>query len=144
MTVTIIQELWKEGSKKKKLLWKCLWLQGYERKATRKIIYCGGVCDHMVFWNFRLRFEPLGLPPLTTSILVVLWILSFYYHSILPSILIAYVSQPHFGQVWGWSPNLEKLEVWSPRDSWMFRARQQGPKHLALGRSWCHWKGLET
>jgi hypothetical protein len=30
------------------------------------------------------------------------------------------------------------------RDSRMFRARQQGEKHLALGRSWCHWKGLET
>jgi hypothetical protein len=30
------------------------------------------------------------------------------------------------------------------RDSWMFRARQQGPKHLALKCSWCHWKGLEA
>jgi hypothetical protein len=30
------------------------------------------------------------------------------------------------------------------RDSRMFRARQQGEKHLALRRSWCHWKGLET
>jgi len=29
------------------------------------------------------------------------------------------------------------------RDSQMFRARQQDPKHLALGCSWCHWKGLE-
>ncbi len=29
-------------------------------------------------------------------------------------------------------------------DSRMFRARQQGPKHLALRCSWCHWKGLET
>jgi hypothetical protein len=29
------------------------------------------------------------------------------------------------------------------RDSRMFRARQQGPKHLALGYYWCHWKGLE-
>jgi len=29
------------------------------------------------------------------------------------------------------------------RDSRMFRAQQQGPKHLALGCSWCHWKGLE-
>jgi hypothetical protein len=26
----------------------------------------------------------------------------------------------------------------------MFRVRQQGPKHLALGCSWCHWKGIET
>ncbi len=30
------------------------------------------------------------------------------------------------------------------RDSRMFRARQQGAKHLALGCSWCRWKGLET
>jgi hypothetical protein len=30
------------------------------------------------------------------------------------------------------------------QDSRMFRAQQQGPKHLALRRSWCHWKGLET
>ncbi len=30
------------------------------------------------------------------------------------------------------------------RDSRMFRARQQGTKHLALGCSWCRCKGLET
>ncbi len=30
------------------------------------------------------------------------------------------------------------------RDSRMFRVRQQGPKHLALNCSWCHWKGLEA
>jgi hypothetical protein len=30
------------------------------------------------------------------------------------------------------------------RDSRMFRAQQQGPKHLSLGCSWHHWKGLET
>ncbi len=30
------------------------------------------------------------------------------------------------------------------RDSRMFRVRQQGPKHLALRCSWCHWKGLEA
>ncbi len=30
------------------------------------------------------------------------------------------------------------------RDSRMFRARQQGEKHLALGCFWCHWKDLET
>jgi len=53
-------------------------------------------------------------------------------------------SQPHFGQVWGEAQHLEKLEVGVLRDSRMFRARQQGPKHLALGCSWCHWKGLET
>jgi hypothetical protein len=30
------------------------------------------------------------------------------------------------------------------RDSRMFRVRQQGPKHLALRCSWCHWKVLEA
>jgi hypothetical protein len=30
------------------------------------------------------------------------------------------------------------------RDSRVFRAQQQDPKHLALGCSWCHWKGLEA
>jgi hypothetical protein len=26
----------------------------------------------------------------------------------------------------------------------MFRAQQQGPKHLALRFFWCHWKVLEA
>jgi hypothetical protein len=30
------------------------------------------------------------------------------------------------------------------RDSRMFGVLQQGLKHLALGCSWCHWKGLEA
>ncbi len=30
------------------------------------------------------------------------------------------------------------------RDSQRFRARKQDPKQLALGCSWCHWKGLEA
>jgi hypothetical protein len=30
------------------------------------------------------------------------------------------------------------------QDSRMFRVRQQGPKLLALNRSWRHWKGLEV
>ncbi len=30
------------------------------------------------------------------------------------------------------------------RDSRMFRVRQQDPKHLASGCSWCHWKVLEA
>jgi hypothetical protein len=30
------------------------------------------------------------------------------------------------------------------QDSRMFRVRQQGPKHLALRCSWCHWKVLEA
>jgi hypothetical protein len=30
------------------------------------------------------------------------------------------------------------------RDSRLFKARQQGAKHLAFGCSWFRWKGLET
>jgi hypothetical protein len=52
------------------------------------------------------------------------------------------MSQPHLPSV-GVKPNTWKSwgfgVLW---DSRMFRARQQGPKHLALG-SWCHWKGFE-
>jgi hypothetical protein len=45
----------------------------------------------------------------------------------------------------GVKPNTWKSwEFGVPRDSRMFRARQKGAKHLALGCSWCHWKGLET
>jgi len=55
------------------------------------------------------------------------------------------MSQPYFGQVWGWSPTLgKKWGVGVLRDSQMFKARQQGPKHLTLGCSWCRWKGLEA
>jgi hypothetical protein len=54
------------------------------------------------------------------------------------------LSQPHFGQVWGEAQHLEKLGLGVLRNFRMFRVRQQGPKHLALGSSWCHWKGLET
>ncbi len=46
--------------------------------------------------------------------------------------------------VGGEAQHLEKLGVGILRDSRMFRARQQGEKHLALRCSWCRWKGLET
>jgi hypothetical protein len=46
MTVTIIQGVGKEGSKKKN--------------------YYEGACGHVAFINLILHFEPLGLPPLTT------------------------------------------------------------------------------
>jgi hypothetical protein len=45
----------------------------------------------------------------------------------------------------GVKPNTwKKWGVGVLRDFQMFRARQQGPKHLALRCSWCHWKGLEA
>jgi hypothetical protein len=69
MTVTTIQGLWKEGSKKKQnLFWRCLQPQGWGRKAPRKKNYCEGACDHVALWNFRLRFEPSGLPPLNSQV----------------------------------------------------------------------------
>jgi hypothetical protein len=54
------------------------------------------------------------------------------------------VSQPHFGQVWGEAQHFQSWGFGVLRDSRMFRVRQQGPKHLALGCSWCHWKGLKS
>jgi hypothetical protein len=54
------------------------------------------------------------------------------------------VATPFWPSV-GVKPNTWKSwELGVLRDFRMFRARQQGAKHLALNRSWCHWKGLET
>jgi hypothetical protein len=45
----------------------------------------------------------------------------------------------------GVNPNTPKVGgLGILRDSRMFRARQQGPKHLALRCSWCHWKCLKA
>jgi hypothetical protein len=77
MIVKIIQRQWKEGNTKKKLLWRCLWPQGCERKAARKNIYCEGACDRMALWNFRLRFEPSGLPLLKYTNLGIIIIIIF-------------------------------------------------------------------
>ncbi len=58
--------------------------------------------------------------------------------------LKAFVATPLWPSV-GVKPNTWKSwRLGVSRDSRMFRARQQGAKHLALGCSWCHWKGLET
>ncbi len=57
---------------------------------------------------------------------------------------------PHIVATLTWPSVGVKPNTWKElgfgvlRDSRMFRARQQGEKHLALGCSWCHWKGLET
>jgi hypothetical protein len=51
---------------------------------------------------------------------------------------------PTLAKCGGEAQHLEKSGVGVLRDSRMFRVRQQGPKHLALGCSWCHWKGLEV
>ncbi len=44
----------------------------------------------------------------------------------------------------GEAQHSQSWELGVLRDSRMFRVRQQGLKHLALRRSWCHWKGLEA
>jgi hypothetical protein len=68
-------------------LWRCFWPQGCERKAARKKFIvnvlmatglwkegskkkknCKRAYGHMTLWNFSLRFEPSGLPPLINMI----------------------------------------------------------------------------
>jgi hypothetical protein len=51
---------------------------------------------------------------------------------------------PNLVKCGGEAQHLEKWGFGVLQDSRMFRARQQGEKHLALGCSWRHWKGLET
>ncbi len=53
--------------------------------------------------------------------------------------ILVTVSQPHFGQVWGWNSHSQSWGLGVLWDSRMFRAQQQGEKHLVLGCSWCHW-----
>ncbi len=63
------------------------------------------------------------------------WILRLSYRVIVATPLWPSVGvKPNTWKSWGFGVL---------RDSRIFRARQQGPKHLALGFSWCHWKGLE-
>jgi hypothetical protein len=42
------------------IIWSWFW-KGTGKKSK---IYCEGACGHMALCNFRLRFEPSGLPPL--------------------------------------------------------------------------------
>ncbi len=46
--------------------------------------------------------------------------------------------------MWRWSPHSQKWELGVLRDSRKLRAWIEGPKHLALGCSGCHWKVLEV
>jgi hypothetical protein len=55
-----------------------------------------------------------------------------------------FCSTPTLAKCGGEAQHLEKLGFGVLWDSRMFRAQQQGEKYLALGCSWCHWKGLET
>jgi hypothetical protein len=54
-----------------------------------------------------------------------------------------YLSQPHFGQVWGWSPTLPKLGIWSPPELLNVQSSTKRPKTprievflMSLERSW--------
>jgi hypothetical protein len=53
------------------------------------------------------------------------------------------VSQPHYGQVWGWSPTLPKLGIWSPSGLSNVQSSTARPKTpridvllVSLERSW--------
>jgi len=48
---------------------------------------------------------------------------------------------PLLGEVGGWNSHSQSWGLGVLRDSRVFRIRQHRPKHLALGCSWCHWKG---
>jgi hypothetical protein len=70
------------------------------------------------------------------------------HHHTLSNMLCERISESVATLTWpsvGVKPNTWKSWAFGVlRDSRMFRARQQDPKHLALGCSWCHWKGLEA
>jgi hypothetical protein len=51
---------------------------------------------------------------------------------------------PTLGEVGGWNSHSQSWRFGVLWDSRMFRVRQQRPNHLALGCSWCRWKGLEV
>jgi hypothetical protein len=51
---------------------------------------------------------------------------------------------PTLAKCGGEAQHLEKVGIGVLRDSQKLRRRFGRPKHLALGCSWCHWKGLET
>jgi hypothetical protein len=50
---------------------------------------------------------------------------------------------PTLGEVGGWNSPSQSWGFGVLRDSRIFSVRQQGPKHVALRCSWCHWKVLK-
>jgi hypothetical protein len=53
------------------------------------------------------------------------------------------VATPLWAKCEGEAHTPKSWELGVLRDSQKFRAQVEGPKHLAVGCSWCHWKGLE-
>jgi len=64
MTITIIQKLWKENSKKENYFESACGHRAVKGRHQEFCFYYEGACDCVALWNFRLRFEPLGLHPL--------------------------------------------------------------------------------
>jgi hypothetical protein len=57
---------------------------------------------------------------------------------------ITNLSQPYFGRVRGWFPHSQNGDLGVCYDSWKFRVRLQGSKHLASWRSLYHWKAIKV
>jgi hypothetical protein len=51
---------------------------------------------------------------------------------------------PNLAKCGGEAQHLEKLGIQSPPGLSNVQSSQQDLKHLALGYSWCHWKGREA
>jgi hypothetical protein len=101
----------------------------------------GGGFIILAFFVYVLLFGQCELSSYNFHLTIQRWSSS---SKLSPLLCMVVVATPLWPSV-GVKPNTWKswrLGVF--RDSRMFRARQQGAKHLALGCSWCHWKGLET
>jgi hypothetical protein len=51
---------------------------------------------------------------------------------------------PTLRRVWGWDSHSRNGSLGVRQDSWNFKGRLQGLKHLALRRSLYHWKAIKT
>jgi hypothetical protein len=51
---------------------------------------------------------------------------------------------PTFGRVWRWHSHFRNGDLGVLWDSWNFKFRSQGSKHLALGCPLYHWKVIEV
>jgi hypothetical protein len=110
-------------------------------KLRNKCLWIGRSC-----WRKRIEFELTDkvwackktlLASFLSRLLENIWVkLTFPYALSVATLLWPSVGvKPNTWKKWGFGVL---------RDSRMFRARQQGPKHLALRCSWCHWKGIEA
>jgi hypothetical protein len=125
------------------------------------------------FWEFESQWAPESSESNSKHQNLLDWKVFYIIGKILKHRCLKWVCMTHFniwntsyGQKKGWESNWQfdsrpvatllcpsvgvKPNTWKKwgfgilRDSRMFRARQQGPKHLVLRCSWCHWKGLEA